>query len=183
VPIVLTCLSVKRQLNQKNSTMAQSKNTDDGIGNTISKTFSRTTAVRILVNATPEIIWALLTSAADFPRWNSTIKSIEGTIAPGKKIRLKTTMDEKRTFTLKVATIEPEKLMVWASGQAPFFQGLRTYTIEKRSSGVSLFTMTETLSGLMFPLAAKQIPDFKASFEQYAADLKKEAELIANIKN
>ena len=43
--------------------------------------------------------------------------------------------------------------------------------------------MTEELSGIMFPMVARQIPNFKESFEQYAADLKKEAELIMNSKS
>lgn len=131
----------------------------------------------------PQIIWALLTNARDFPRWNSTIRQIEGTIAPGHTIRLKTTFDEKRTFVLKVTTADPPNFMEWRSGQAPFFSGVRTYSIESTGGGSSVFTMTEKLSGLMFPLAAKQIPDFKESFGQYAADLKREAELIMDIRN
>jgi hypothetical protein len=34
----------------------------------------------------------------------------------------------------------------------------------------------------MFPMAAKSIPDFKATFEQYAKDLKQEAETIAQVR-
>ena len=163
--------------------MTNHKLEPDGIGRTTSTTFSRITTVEISIRATPDIIWALLTNAADFPRWNSTIKSIEGKIEAGKKIKLSTTLDEKRTFTLTVAKAECPHLMIWKSGQAPFFQGLRTYKIEKKSDHISVFTMTEKLSGVMFPLAASQIPDFKESFCRYAADLKNEAELIMNIKN
>ena len=35
--------------------------------------------------------------------------------------------------------------------------------------------MTEVFSGLMLPLAAGRLPDFKPIFERYAADVKKEA--------
>ena len=44
-------------------------------------------AVAINIRAKPETIWALLTDAADFPRWNSTVKSIEGEIAQGQQAR------------------------------------------------------------------------------------------------
>jgi len=148
---------------------------------TTSTTFSRTTTVQATIDASPDIVWALLTNPEGFARWNSTIKSIQGNIELGKTIKLKTTLDEKRTFSLKVVKMEAPALMVWKSGQAPFFQGVRTYTIEKKSDRKVLFTMTEKLSGLMFPMAASQIPDFKESFERYAADLKKEAEVIMNI--
>jgi uncharacterized protein YndB with AHSA1/START domain len=143
-------------------------------------TFSRTTTVTTTIHAPAEIVWALLTNAADFPRWNSTVTSIEGVIAPGKTIKLKTTLDPKRTFTLKVVEATAPARMTWKSGQAPFFQGVRTYDIVKRSKDVCVFTMTEKLSGLMFPLAAGSIPDFRESFERYASDLKKEAEAIGN---
>ncbi|HEX9840921.1 MAG TPA: hypothetical protein VGA72_16345, partial [Anaerolineales bacterium] len=35
----------------------------------------------INIKAMPDRIWALMTNPADFPRWNSTVKSIDGTIA------------------------------------------------------------------------------------------------------
>src|SRR6188768_3955282 len=47
-------------------------------------------ALRMMCTVTTEIaapaeaIWALLTNAADFPRWNSTVTSITGEISPGK---------------------------------------------------------------------------------------------------
>lgn len=53
--------------------------------------------------------------------------------------------------------------------------GERVYTLTKNHNGV-LFNMTEKIGGLMFPLFAKKIPSFDASFEQFAADLKKAAE-------
>jgi hypothetical protein len=41
-----------------------------------SRTFRLECATTINVRATPERIWALLTNAADFPRWNSTVTRI-----------------------------------------------------------------------------------------------------------
>jgi hypothetical protein len=43
----------------------------------------------------------------------------------------------------------------------------------------SIFTMTEKIGGVMFPLFANKIPPFDQSFEQFTADLKKEAEAIS----
>jgi len=144
--------------------------------NTIKKTFSRETTVSINIDADASIVWTLLTNASDFPRWNSTVVSLEGEIKLGEKIQLKSTLDEKRTFKLKVKELEPEKKMVWGDGK-----GNRVYTITKNGNGVT-FTMTEKIGGLMFPLYAKYIPPFNESFEQFAADLKKEAETISKTK-
>lgn len=141
-------------------------------------TFSRTTTIQISIHSSPTIIWNLLTNAQDFTRWNSTILSMEGSIEEGKKIKLKSTTDPSRIFTLKVQQIQQQKSMVWADGMAPFFRGVRQYRLEEQSDGSSTFFMQETLSGLMFPLAAKHIPSFDEPFEQFATDLKKEAEAI-----
>ncbi len=116
-------------------------------------------------------VWALLTNAGDYPRWNSTVTSIEGNIALGEKIRLKSVLDAKRTFKLKVKEFEVNKRMVWGDKQ-----GKRVYTITKNSDGSVLFTMTEKIGGFMFPLYAKKIPPFDTTFEKFARDLKKEAE-------
>ena len=144
---------------------------------TVKKTFNRTTEVKIDIQANPDIIWSLLTNAADFPRWNSTIVSIEGTIALKEKIRLKAKIDEKRTFKLKIREMEPNHRMVWGDGK-----GNRTFTLTDHGNGTVTFHMYEKIGGLMFPMYAKYIPPFDDAFEQYAADLKKEAETIQSTK-
>ena len=64
--------------------------------------FSRETTVSVNIEADPSIVWALLTHASDIPRWNSTVISLKGEIREGGTIELKSTLDEKRTFKLKV---------------------------------------------------------------------------------
>ena len=144
---------------------------------TIKKTFSRETSVSTEIKSDPAIIWTLLTNAADYPRWNSTVISIDGEIREGERIKLKSTLDPSRTFKLKVKEVVPEKTLVWGDGM-----GKRTYSLEKQGNGAVLFTMREKIGGLMFPLFANKIPSFDASFEQFASDLKKEAETIAQTK-
>ncbi len=153
-------------------------NAQNGTSKTDKKVFNRSTSVSITIDADPEIIWTLLTNASDFPRWNSTIISLEGEIEKGKKIKLKSTVDSSRTFKLKVKSMEPAQSMVWKSGVAPFFRGERTYTISENQNRTTTFSMREKLGGLMFPLASKSIPSFDESFEQFAKDLKSEAESI-----
>ena len=144
-----------------------------GKATTVKKTFSRTTTVSTEIKADASIIWTLLTNATDFSRWNSTVVSIEGEIQQGEKIKLKTTLDPNRTFKLKVKEMIPDQKLVWGDAM-----GKRTYTLDKSASG-TIFTMTEKIGGLMFPLFANKIPSFDESFEQFASDLQKEAENIA----
>ncbi len=138
-------------------------------------TFHRETTVSTVIKADEAIIWALLTNASDYPRWNSTVTSIQGDIALGEKIVLKSTLDAKRSFKLKVKEFQPAQKLAWGDGK-----GMRTYTLKNNGDGTVTFTMTERIGGLMFPMYAKYIPSFDASFNALAADLKREAELIQN---
>jgi hypothetical protein len=139
-------------------------------------TFRMQCGVAINIRATPGKIWSLLTNAADLPKWNSTVQSIDGQIALGERIRLRVPLAPKRTFKLKVRTFNPERRMVWRDGAAPMFKGERTFTLSPCANGSTDFSMVEVFSGLMLPMIAGSLPDFAPAFEQYAADLKRAAE-------
>ncbi|HEX4417224.1 MAG TPA: SRPBCC domain-containing protein [Kofleriaceae bacterium] len=141
-----------------------------------SATFRLEHATSIDVRATPARIWALLTNAADFPRWNSTVSRIAGTIAQGEKLALEVPAAPGRTFKPKVTRLEPERSMVWSDGFAPMFKGVRTFTLTPNPDGSTAFSMVEVLSGMMLPMIKGSLPDFGPVFETYAADLKREAE-------
>ncbi|MDN5205305.1 hypothetical protein QQ008_28230 [Fulvivirgaceae bacterium BMA10] len=172
------CLTILMIMTTTSISMAQ-----DGRAQTNKKTFSRQTAVSTNIAADASIIWTLLTNGADISRWNSTIVSFEGDIVQGEKIKLKSIVDPSRVFTIKVKSVKAENEMVWADGTAPFFRGVRTFSLKSNPDGTNTFSMIEKMGGLMYPMAAKHIPDFDDSFEQFAADLKREAELIQNSKN
>lgn len=143
----------------------------NGTATTVSKMFSRQTSVSILIEAEASTVWQLLTQAHDYPRWNSTVLSIQGNIEKGEKIQLVSSLDPNQTFKLKIKEVQPEQRLVWGDAM-----GERVYQISPEGDGKVLFTMTEKIGGPMFPLFAKQIPSFDDSFEQFVSDLKKEAE-------
>jgi uncharacterized protein YndB with AHSA1/START domain len=153
--------------------MMHPHSTQAGKAVTVRNIFSRETSVSTEILADPGIVWALLTNASDFPRWNSTVVSIQGEIRDGGEIALKSTLDEKRVFKLKIQEFQPEKRLVWGDNM-----GKRVYSLEKGAGDGLTFRMTEKIGGPLFPLFAKYIPPFDESFEQFAADLKKEAEAI-----
>ena len=128
------------------------------------------------VRARPDRIWALLTNAADIPRWNSTVTSVEGRVAPGERLKIKVPIS-KRTFPVTVDSFEPHRRLVWSDGNA-VFRGVRTYTLTPKADGATTFAMEEVFTGFMLPLIGMSLPDFKPVFEQYASDLKKEAERV-----
>ncbi len=138
---------------------------------TTRKTFSRETSVNIDIQADSKKIWGLLTNAENYPKWNSTVLSIQGKIALGEKIQLKSYLDPKRVFKLSVKEFEAEKRLVWGDAM-----GKREYKLTTKPNGQVNFSMTEKIGGPLFPLFAKMIPSFDESFEKFANDLKQEAE-------
>ena len=138
--------------------------------------FSMSYTVTTNINATPEKVWSLLTNAGTLPQWNTTVNSIDGTIAEGEKIALVAAIAPERTFKLNIRNVEPNKQMKWKDGAMPMFRGVRTYTLTAKPDGTTDFTMTEKFKGLMFPMIKGVLPDFTQSFEDYARDLKLEAE-------
>lgn len=138
--------------------------------------FKMVNSVSIRINAEPNKIWQLLTNVPTYTQWNSTIVSIEGNISKNGQVKLVSKLDPKRTFNLKVVEFEPPTRLVWKDGFAPMFQGVRVYELKSSGDGATIFSMEETLSGLMLPMIAGSLPDFKPNFERIAADLKKAAE-------
>ena len=148
-----------------------------GKAHTTKKTFSRETSVNVDIQAEAKTIWRLLTDAENYPKWNSTVISIDGKIASGEKIKLKSYIDPKRVFKLSVKEFESEKRLVWGDAM-----GKREYKLTPTSNGNTKFSMTEKIGGPLFPLFAKMIPPFDESFEIFVNDLKKEAEKKGSIK-
>ncbi len=137
--------------------------------------FAMACAVEVNIRATPDRIWGLLTDAKDFPRWNSTVTSVEGEIREGGRLRLHVPGTD-RMFTPKVSRVVPNERMTWTGGFAPLFKGIRTFELRPHGDGTTDFTLAERFSGLMLPLAKASMPDFGPVFSRYADDLKREAE-------
>lgn len=138
-------------------------------------TFSMSCGVEVRIHAEADVIWRLLTDAAGFSHWNSTVTSIEGEIREGERLRLRVP-DVDRAFTPKVSDVVANQRMTWSDGFAPMFKGVRTFELRPSAGGATDFSMQEQFSGIMLPLVKGSLPDFGPIFEKYAAELKREAE-------
>jgi hypothetical protein len=138
--------------------------------------FRRECAVTADIAATPERIWQLMTDADDMVRWNSTLTRMGGTISPGGTVEMEVPEAPGTVFRIEVTTFTPPREMVWTQGNPIMFRGVRTYRLRPLDAGRTRFEMIEVFSGLVLPMAAGRLPDFKPIFERYAADLKTAAE-------
>ncbi|HUI80163.1 MAG TPA: SRPBCC domain-containing protein [Bryobacteraceae bacterium] len=139
--------------------------------------FGMVCCVKVRVLASAPRIWSLLTDAGGFPRWNSTVTSIEGQIREGERLCIRVPGSD-RTFTPKVSGVVPNQRMTWAGGLAGIFKGARLFTLAELDDGSTDFAMQENFSGFLLPIVGRWLPDFRPIFERYATDLKREAERV-----
>lgn len=128
------------------------------------------------IDATPEVVWRLLTDAGSYAGWNPTIVTIQLPIILNGTVSLVSTVNPKRTFKVTVDVMEPPRRLVWSDGM-PFglFKGERTFLLERRGEATE-FSMTEHYTGLLSGLIVKSIPDLTDSFGRFADGLKSAAE-------
>ncbi|HEY4152515.1 MAG TPA: SRPBCC domain-containing protein [Pseudolysinimonas sp.] len=133
------------------------------------------------IAAKPATVWKVLVDAAAWPSWDSGVDGVDGTIAPGAKITIRSKAAPGRAFPVKVTTFDPASTLVFTGGM-PFalFRGVRTYTLTPNAGG-TLFHMREEYSGPMLGAISKSMPDLQPSFDQFAAGIAKRAESGAPI--
>lgn len=130
----------------------------------------------ITIAAPASKIWDLLTDTAAWPRWNSTIDKVEGSVALGKTVKVHAKASPGRPFPARVVEIVPEVRMVWRGGMPlGLFRGLRTFTLTPQYGRIR-FDMREEFTGLLSPVMERSIPDLQPSFEEFARCLKSAAE-------
>ena len=125
-------------------------------------------SVTISIDASASTIWKLLT---DQSTWNSTVTSIEGQVALGKRVTFEIPEAPGQKFTDTVIAYDEPRSMVWRLNRWPLLVGERTYRLTPGPNASTEVTITEVFSGLLLPLAARTFPDFGLMFERTAADL------------
>ncbi|MFD4420958.1 SRPBCC domain-containing protein [Agromyces sp. NPDC058484] len=146
----------------------------DGVASTSRTTFSRSTRIARHIDADAATVWRLLTTAAGWPRWNSTVVSLDGQIAPGSRIKLVSTLAPSRTFRLKVKEFEPNARLTFGDAMST-----HTYSLSGDAGGTRV-EVVERIGGPLYPFVARMIPPFDENFEQFTADLKRAAEAAAS---
>ena len=137
------------------------------------KEFSAATTI----NASTDIIWAILIDASKYPEWDPGMDRIEGTIALGNKLTIYTKLDPEKAFRVTVSDIASRQSMTWSSGMPlGLFKGERTFTLAQQAGGTVRVTVREVFSGLLLPLFGRSIPDLTPTFEAFLAGLKKRVE-------
>lgn len=142
---------------------------------------SKEIKTEILIHATPEKVWSILTNFENYPNWNPFIKFIKGEVKVGNKITARIEPPEANgmTFKPKILTYEVNKELSWI-GHFLFtgiFDGEHKFELIDNGNGTTTFKQSEKFKGILVPLLKKQLDyNTRKGFEQMNNKLKELAE-------
>ncbi|MDQ2915480.1 MAG: SRPBCC domain-containing protein, partial [Chloroflexota bacterium] len=112
-----------------------------------------------------------------YTRWDSGVDGVDGSIAPGRTITVRSKAAPRRAFPVKVTEFHPARRMTWSGGMPlGLFKGVRTFVLRRVDDGTTQFTVREEYSGPLLGMMWRSMPDLGPSFAQFARGLKAQAE-------
>jgi uncharacterized protein YndB with AHSA1/START domain len=134
---------------------------------------------RTSIAGKPADVWAVLTDGAGWSNWDSGVDRVDGRIAPGETITIRSKVAPGRAFPVRVTTFEPGRRLVFSGGMPlGLFKGVRTYTLTPEAEGTA-FHMREEYTGPLLGMMWRSMPDLQPSFDQFVGGLKRRVEAAA----
>ena len=129
------------------------------------------------IAADPEAVWAVLSDGPGWAAWDSGVDGVEGRIAAGGTVRIRSQAAPGRAFPVKVTAFEPPARLRFSGGMPlGLFRGVRTYELAPAASGGTAFHVREEYTGPLLGLFWRSMPDLGPSFDQFARGLKQRVE-------
>ena len=108
------------------------------------------------IDASPELVWEVLTEFPSYPEWNPFITSAEGTVADGETLRLRIEPPGGRTRTVdvEIVVVEPGHRLAWQGRLlVPFaLDGYHEVRLEPIGDGRTRLLQRETFRGALTSL-------------------------------
>jgi hypothetical protein len=130
-----------------------------------------------MIAASPEAVWAVLSDGVNWASWDSGVDGVDGRIALGETIKIRSQAAPGRAFPVRVTIFEPGARLRFSGGMPlGLFRGVRTYDLSADGDGRCAFLMREEYSGPLLPLIWRSMPDLGPSFVKFAQGLKARVE-------
>ena len=135
------------------------------------------------IDATPQVVWQVLTDLDTYEEWNPFITSAAGKAEVGEQLvnRIEPPGGSAMTFKPKVTVAEPAETFEWLGklGLTGVFDGRHRFEIEATSTGSKL-KQSELFDGVLVRFMRKSLDTkTKAGFESMNVALKSRAEALA----
>jgi hypothetical protein len=130
-----------------------------------------------VITASPDKVWDVLCDGRHWPEWDSGVDAVEGSIAPGETITIRSRAAPGRAFPVTITAFEPPHRLRFAGGMPlGLFRGVRTYEVSPDPAGGTAFRVREEYTGPLLGLIWRSMPDLGPSFTQFAEGIKQRAE-------
>ena len=117
---------------------------------------AREIVTHVEINAAPARVWAILTDFSAMASWNPFLRSIEGNLAEGErlKVRIAPPGQGEMTFQPVLLAVKPGRELRWLGGlfAKGVFDGEHSFLLESLPGKRTGFTQSERFSGLLAPL-------------------------------
>ncbi len=135
----------------------------------------------ILINATPDKVWKVLTNFNDYPNWNPFLRWLTGDVAVNKKIivRIAPPGSNAMTFKPTILKFDTNKELRWLGHLLipGLFDGEHIFELIDNQNGTTTFIQREQFSGILMPLFKKMLEvNTKQGYEEMNLKLKEKAE-------
>ncbi len=128
------------------------------------------------INASAEVVWAILVDVSSWSHWDTNFNAVEGRIVLGERLRIFSKVMRGRVVSVIVTELVPYRKMTLTSRiPAGLFTVKHSYSLESNNGAVE-FTSYEYFTGLLAPLLVRSIPDMTKSFDEFVSRLKDQAE-------
>ena len=135
------------------------------------------------IEATPEVVWRVLTDFAAYPGWNPFIVRIEGHLTVGQILDLTIQPPGRRAmrFRPKVLRCEPNRELRWLGHflVPGLFDGEHAHQLEGLEAGRTRYSQSEAFRGLLVPLTGSLLAATQQGFDAMNTALKARAEMLA----
>jgi hypothetical protein len=132
----------------------------------------------LVIHAPPEQVWRVLADLPCYSTWNRTIRSAEGRVAPGQRLRLRLHLGGgSRPFSPTVIAVRPGKDFVLAATlvHPRLLHARHLFRLEPHDGGTR-FTQAWELTGVCAALAWSKFRAGLPAFEEMARDLARAVE-------
>ncbi len=141
-------------------------------------------STEIVIHASTEKVWNLLTDFERYPSWNPFIKSIKGKAEQGTKItaRIEPPGASGMTFKPKLLTVIKNRELRWLGHLfiPGLFDGEHIFELHENADGSTTFVQREKFYGLLVSLFSKMLDNKTLQgFEMMNMKLKELAEAPA----
>jgi hypothetical protein len=134
----------------------------------------------IIISASREKVWSVLTDFKKHPDWNPFIKSIKGEKLAGKNITVYIKPPDSKGMTFKpvILKFEPNKEFRWKGklGIKGIFDGEHYFVLEKSSDTRTRFIQGEKFSGVLVWMMGNVLNKTREGFNLMNEAIKKECE-------